>query len=547
MTEHTDGPAPGPRADAQEDQHRIIRSAGVVGLAVMGSRLFGLVREQVFATFFGAGLVMDAFTAAFRIPNLLRDLFAEGALSSAFIPTFTEHFENRGKEAAWRLANLILNGLLVVVGTVTLLGIFASPWIVRLIAPGFEEIPGKSELTVLMTRIMFPFLMLVSLAALAMGILNSRNRFGIPASASTFFNIGAIAGGLLFAYLIDPRFGPRAIVGMAVGTLVGGLLQFFVQVPSMVRVGYSYKPTLSYSDPGVRQVLHLMGPAVLATAAVQINVFVNTVFASYLGNGPVSWLNYSFRLMQFPIGVFGVALATVTFPSISRSSVRSDLGEFRETLAGSIGLVFLFCIPSAFGLAFLSRPIIALIYQHGRFDRGDTTETAAALACYSLGLIGYSALKVVVPAFFALNKPKLPMMVSLASIVTNLVFNFLFVRVLLWGHYGLALTTSIVATLNLFFLMIFLRKELGRLNGKKLATSFTRILAASALMTAVAVPTLAGMEALLPAHTLSHRVLSLMTSVLAGAAVFYAACRLFQVEELHRASVAFLGRFRRAK
>jgi putative peptidoglycan lipid II flippase len=380
-----------------------------------------------------------------------------------------------------------------------------------------------------------------------MGILNSRNRFGVPASASTFFNVGSIAGGLLFAYIIDPSFGRRAIIGMAIGTLVGGLLQFFVQVPSMVRVGYSYKAALSFSDPGVRQILHLMGPAVLATAAVQINVFVNTVFASYLGNGPVSWLNYSFRLMQFPIGVFGVALATVTFPAISRSSVRKDLTGFRETLASSVGLVFLFCIPSAFGLAFLGRPIIALIYEHGRFHRGDTAETAAALACYSLGLIGYSALKVVVPAFFALNKPKIPMMVSLASIATNLVLNFVFVKVLLWGHYGLALTTSIVASLNLFFLLIFLRKELGRLNGAKLASSFTRILAASALMTAVAVATLAGMEALLPGRSLSHRLLSLLTSVLAGGVVFYGACRLFRVDELKRASAAFLGRLGKGK
>jgi putative peptidoglycan lipid II flippase len=407
-------------------------------------------------------------------------------------------------------------------------------------------VPGKVELTVTMTRIMFPFLLLVSLAALAMGILNSRNIFAIPASASTFFNIGSIMGGLFCAYLIDPALGPRSIIGMAVGTVIGGLMQYLVQVPSLYRAGYRYEATVSLSDPGVRRILTLIGPAIIGLAAVQVNILVNSYFASFLGNGPVSWLNYAFRLMQFPIGLFGVAIATVTFPSISRSAALNNAHELKDTISGSLGMVFLFCIPSAFGLAFLSRPIIAIIYEHGRFTPDDTMQTAAALSCYSAGLIGYAAIKVVSPAFFALNKPRIPMMISLGSMITNFVLNYLFTQVLFWGHKGLALTTSAVAIVNFILLVIFLRKQIGELHGN-LYASFGRIVAASAVMTGVCCAVLAGMEHFFQGRAFAVRLISLSASLLVGAAVFYAACRLLGVVELKRATDAFLGRFLRKK
>src|SRR5213078_4523722 len=302
---------------------QLARRAGVVSAAVLVSRVLGLVREQAFAVFFGAGRELDAFITAFRIPNLLRDLFAEGALSAAFVTTFTWRLEHEGEAAAWRLANLVVNALAIVVSAITLAGIWFAPALVTAIAPGFADIPGKVELTVALTRIMFPFLLLVALAAVAMGILNTRHIFGVPAAASAFFNLGSLAG---------------------------GLLQLLVQVPSLWRVGFRYRPLLALRDPGLRQVARLMGPATIGAAAVQVNVFVNNNFASYLGNGPVSWLNVAFRFMQLPIGLFGVAIGTVTLPLVSRHGARGDTRAFRATVGQALELVALFCLPAAAGL-----------------------------------------------------------------------------------------------------------------------------------------------------------------------------------------------------
>jgi len=288
------------------------RSARTVSLAVLGSRVLGLVREQVLAALFGAGREFDAFVTAFRIPNLLRDLFAEGALSAAFVTTFTKKLTTDGDTGAWRIANLVLNALLVILSGITIIGILAAPVIVKLIAPGFADVPGKLELTVMLTRIMFPFLLLIALAALAMGMLNAKQRFGIPASASMMFNIGSILGGVGLAFWLDPHLGPRAMIGMSIGTLIGGAAQLLIQIPSLFAVGYRYQPILDWRDPDFRRVLTLLGPAVLGVAAVQINVFVDNWFASFFGNGAVAWLNCAFRLMQFPIGLFGVAIAVVT-------------------------------------------------------------------------------------------------------------------------------------------------------------------------------------------------------------------------------------------
>ena len=302
----------------------------------MASRVLGLVREMVFAYFFGASksFANDAYFIAFRIPNLLRDLFAEGALSSAFVPVFSDYLVNKDEKEAFRLSNLVATGLIVVLGLFVLLGIvFAEP-LVAFIAPGFQTDPAKFELTVRLTRIMMPFILLVALAAQAMGILNARDRFGIPALSSSFFNIGSIIGGLSVAALLaDPTFAnpiraivdkpTEAIVGMAYGVLIGGFLQYAVQWPSLRRAGFRYRPMLSFSDPGVRRMFGLMGPAVIGGAAVQVNVLINSNFASNIpGTGPVSWLSYAFRLMQFPIGVFGVAIATATLPAISGSAAR---------------------------------------------------------------------------------------------------------------------------------------------------------------------------------------------------------------------------------
>ncbi|MEP7273174.1 MAG: murein biosynthesis integral membrane protein MurJ, partial [Acidobacteriota bacterium] len=408
----------------------VARSAGIVSLAVMGSRVLGLVREVVFASYFGAGFATDAFFIAFRVPNLLRDLFAEGALSAAFVTTFSKTLVRDGEKAAWRLANLVSNGLIAVLLPIVVAGVIFAPEVVLLLIKPTRTLsdPAAASLTfdlaVRMTRIMFPFLLMVSLAAVAMGVLNTKDRFGVPASASTMFNVGSIFGGLSFAYAFapdyiagitsglihghettaDPAGAAQAIVGMAIGTLIGGMLQWLIQVPSLRSVGYRWEPVLSFRDEGVKQVMRLMAPAIIGVAAVQVNVFVNTKFASGLGVGPVSWLNYAFRLMQFPIGVFGVAISTATLPAASRAAARENLNEFRQTISSSLRLTFLLTIPSAVGLIVLSRPIIALIYERGPFRASDTEQAAAALQFYALGLTAYSAIRVLAPAFYALNE-----------------------------------------------------------------------------------------------------------------------------------------------
>ena len=496
---------PSVAADAEPTRDALTRKAGMVGAAIFGSRILGLVREQVFAIVFGAGRELDAFITAFRIPNLLRDLFAEGALSAAFVTTFSQTLTRDGERAAWRLASLVMNALVLVVGVIVVAGIVASPAIVDWIAPGFAAIPGKSLLAAQLTRIMFPFILMVALAAVVMGILNSKNVFGIPASASSFFNLGSVVGGLACAYVLAPDFvrsgfglaeraadtGPgtdvaaRAIAGMAVGTLVGGILQFVVQLPALWRVGFHYRPILTLRDPGLRRVLTLMAPATIGAAAVQVNVLINNNFASYLGDGPVSWLNVAFRFMQLPIGVFGVGAAFVSLPAISRHAARSDHGAMRSTLADALEFVFLFSIPAALGLAVLGTPVIGLIYQHGRFTAADTAAAAGALAAYAAGLCGYAGVKVVAPAFYALGDTRTPMLVSIVSILVNYALNWTLVRALSFGHVGLALSTATVATVNFAWLFYVLRTRIGGLEGKRLLRVAGRIGLAGAMMAAV--------------------------------------------------------------
>src|SRR5947199_26510 len=447
----------------------------------------------------------------------------------------------RGGGAAWRLANLVVNALAIVVGTITLAGIWLAPALVTAIAPGFADIPGKVELTVTLTRIMFPFLLLVALAAVAMGILNTRHIFGVPAAASAFFNLGSIVGGLGCAAWLAPGYlsavlgrGPapdaglvtRAMTGMAIGTLAGGLLQLLAQVPSLWRVGFRYRPLLAGRDPGLRQVLRLMAPATLGAAAVQVNVFVNNNFASYLGNGPVSWLNVAFRLMQLPIGLFGVAIGTVTLPLVSRHGARGDTRAFRTTVGQALELVALFCLPAAAGLALLGVPVIGLVYEPGRFAPPDTDAAARALAGYALGLAGYAGIKVLAPAFYALDDARTPMRVSVLSMVTNYVLNWLFVRRLGFGHVGLALATSAVALGNFGILLVVLRRRVG---GFGRAAAIRRIVLATAVMAAVAWGVDTGLAGALPAARTLQHALRLAAVIPVAVAVFWGACRALGV------------------
>ncbi len=431
----------------------------VVGIAVVGSRMMGLVREVIFAHMFGAGAISDAYTAAFRIPNLLRDLFAEGALSTAFTTTFAKMWQKEGPAAAWRLGELVISSLMIVISVVSMLGVITAPWLVTVTSHGFEQVPGKFDLAVNLTRILFPFIIFVSLAAVVMGMLNARNVFGIPASASTAFNIISVISGVLLALVMEPQkdwhhphFGVLSIYGWCFGVLIGGLAQLFLQIPALWKLGFRFGWRMDWKDPGLRTVLVLMLPSALAGSAVQINVMVNGAFAANI-DGASSWLYYAFRLVQLPIGVFGVAIATVTLPAVARLHAMEDLKAFGKTVEEALRFGFYLTLPSSIGLAVMARPLIEVIYQRGAFDAHATAETALALQAYAIGLAGYSGIKILVPCFYALNETRIPPRVSFIGIGLNLALAALFFFWFKLGHMGLALTTGLVAIINFLQLL----------------------------------------------------------------------------------------------
>ncbi len=500
--------------------------------AVFSSRITGLIREKVMAHYFGAGFVYDAFLLGFRIPNLTRDLFAEGALSSAFVPIFTQTLASKGKKEAAALYNLAATGLILIVGAFCALGLIFSPLLVELLAPGFHQVPGKFELAVFLTRIMFPFLLLVALAAQAMGVLNACNRFSVPATASTFFNIGSVIFGLIAGFVVGPFVGITPITGMAICVVFGGALQLVWQIPSLRQAGFRFRWAVDWQHPALRKIFVLMGPAILGNAAVQINVMVNTNFASRIpGNGPVSWLGFAFRFMQLPLGLFGVAIGSAMLPSISRSAGEGRMDEFRRTLSKSLGMVFLLTIPSSVGLIVLGRSIIGAIYQGGKFTTADTYQTSLALSCYAIGLAGYSALKVLNPAFYALHDARTPMYISLISIAVNFVTAEMLLNAAGFGHAGLALSTSVVALSGSVALFAIVRRRIGGIYGRQLFASLWRILAASAVMGVAVLISSRLMERWLGLSALAH-LADLAVSMPLGMSVFYGVCRSLQVPEL---------------
>ena len=530
---------------ADPPQANVVRSAGVISAAVLLSRLTGLAREIVFARLFGAQMVNDAFAIGVRIPNLTRDLFAEGALSSAFVPTVSSYLATKGKQEAAHLSNLVATALLLIVGAISVAGIIWSPQLVALFAGKFSEVPGKFELTVTLTRTMFPFLALVSLAAQAMGVLNANGRFGMPALASTFFNVGSLTFGLAAGFWLGPRIGIEPIQGMAYGVVFGGALQLLCQVPELIRCGFIFRPQMDWSHPGLRRIIALMGPAILGNAAVQVNVLVNSSFAAgltdqngHVMNGPVSWLLYAFRFMQLPLGMFGVAIASATLPSISRSAAARNMDEFRRTLSRSLGLVFLLTMPSSIGLAVLGEPLIAAIYEGGRFELADTRQTALALACYAVGLAGYAAVKVLAPAFYALDDARTPMIVSVVSIAINYFAASTMAPIA--GHAGLALSTSMVALFSFIALLWAMRVRIGGIHGGELLASALKVIAASALMGAVCFGSSHLVREWLGVARWA-RLADLAVSISLGVAVFYFAARALRVAELEMAGAA-LGR-----
>ncbi len=539
-------PKPSAVAAAAAPTERLnTKAAGIIGLAVMCSRVLGLIREQICAGLFGGGGAMDAFTTAFRIPNLLRDLFAEGALSTAFVTTFSKTIVRGGDEAAWRLANKVATMAAVVLSIICVFGILFSPQLVAILAPGFN--PAKAALTATLTRIMFPFILLVSLAALVMGMLNAKNIFGLPAMASSFFNIGSIVGGVVLGYWLDPHFGPLALTGLAIGTLIGGAMQFGVQVPRLWRLGYRFHPDFQWRDPGVAAVLMLMGPSVVAASTTQLNVLINSIFASGLGDGPIFWLSIAFRLMQLPLGLFGVALGTVTLPLLSRLVVANNMPAFRSELSRGMRLAFLLTVPCTVGLMVLAEPIISVLYQHGRFGAYQTAQAAGALRFYAIGLAGYAALKVLVNAFYALDRRKTPMIVSFFAVALNLLLNWIFTRGLGWGHRGLAFSTGCVATCNFLLLYALMHHHLKRLETGRMLVMLLKVAVATL---ALAVICWSSQHWLLndwPQQSFAPKLGWLVLTVTLSILAFLGCGMALRIEELHGLNEAVRRRLGRGR
>ena len=531
-TEPAAGASPGPPADAASSTARLARSAGVIGAATLTSRVLGLLRDQVLAWLFGAGNAMDAFYVAYRIPNLMRDLFAEGAMSAAFVPTFTRRLKQHGKAAAWQLGNQLINALLVVTGLLVLLGILYARPLTALIAGDYAAVPGKLELTATLTRILLPLLSLVAVAAAIMGMLNSLNRFFIPALSPAMFNVGVILSAFLLVPFA-PALGLHPIIAIAVGMLLGGLGQIALQVPALRREGYRYRPKLNPSDPGLREILRLMGPGTLAGAAVQINLLVNTILAAGEGTGAVSWLSYAFRLMYVPIGLFGVSIATATLPAVSRFAAQNDPDGMRRTIGDALRMMLMLIVPALVGLMVLAEPIVQVIFERGSFAATDTAATAAALVFYAPGLLGYSAVRIAVPCFYALKDSVTPTLISVVSVVLNLALNLALVQVM--GYRGLALGTSIAAIVNAALLCVLLGRRIGGIGGGTLLAAVWKIAVAAALMGVAVVAVHGGLETVWPYGGLLPALGRLTASIAAGVVVLAGAARLLGIRDWDQA------------
>lgn len=445
-----------------------------MSIATLISRILGFVRDMIFALYFGATGLSDTFFAAFRIPNLLRELFAEGSMSSAFIPVLTEYREKYGEEEANRLVRIVFTFISIVVSVICLLGIVFSPAIVTVIAPGFLNSPEKFSLTVLLTRIMFPFLLFISLAALIMGALNTKKVFFIPALAPALLNIVLILSIIFFESRTK-----QPIMAAAIGVLIGGFVQFAFQLPVFLKKGYKLGLDTAFRHPGLKKISILLIPATLALSVNQVNIVVSNILASYLPPGSITYLFYSMRLIQFPIGIFGVAMGMAVLPTLSEHAARGEFDKLRDDFSFALRLLFFITIPSMAGLIFLRDPIVNLLFQRGKWDYAATAGTSQALLFYSLGIWAVVGVRVVAASFYSMQDTKTPVKIAVVAMTVNVALSLLLMKPM--KHSGLALANAIASSVNFTFLFIMLKKKLGRIEGRKISISFIKITVASAV------------------------------------------------------------------
>ena len=454
---------------------RISQAAGVVGFFTLGSRILGFVRDMVIAYFFGTHVAADAFFVAFRIPNLLRRLLAEGSLTVAFIPIFTDYLKNRTRKEAFAMASVIASLLTKVLFVISVIGVIFAPLIIKLIAPGFTEPASKFYLTVMLLRIMFPYIFFIGLVALCMGILNTLGRFAAPAMAPILLNISMISClVLLYDVFAEP------ITALAVGVIAGGALQLLMQIPYLQRVGFTFKWSPDIHHPAVKKLGFLMLPTIFGAAVYQLNILIGTFLASFLPTGAVSYLYYSDRLVQFPLGIFGIALATATLPSFSRFCSNRDMDGLRSTIAHALKLIFFITIPAMVGLIILRTPIIRLLFMRGEFDEKSLIFTSQALFCYTLGLWAFAGVRIIVPVYYSMKDTVTPVKIATISLVVNLILSILLMNPL--AHNGLALATSIASMLNFVFLLIFFKGKIKQIPYKNILITLIRIIICSLFM-----------------------------------------------------------------
>jgi putative peptidoglycan lipid II flippase len=519
------------------ERKQIVRAAGVLGFATVLSRIMGMVRDMVVSRLFGAGFATDAFFAAFMIPNMLRRFFAEGALTSAFVPTFSETLSNEGEDEARKLTKTCFTLLLVVMAAVTAAGILFSPAIVSVMFPGFAKEPSKLELTVLLNRIMFPYIFFISLVALCMGILNTLRHFFTPAISTVFLNLSMIG----CAVFLHDRF-HVPIVSLALGVLAGGALQLILQLPALYSRGYGLGFRFDFRNPAVKRITLLMVPSVFGVGVYYLNLTVSNILASLLPQGSVSYLYYAQRLFEFPQGIFTVSVAQAVLPSMSRQAAAGDMEALKDSLTFGLKLTLFITIPAMAGLMVASTPIFSLLFMGGAFGYDKAVKSSEALFYYSMGLSVIALVRVLVPAFYAMKDTRTPVVTAFFAFLLNLGFSLLLMRPLLHG--GLALATTLSAVGNLALLLWFLRKKIGRFGGRAVFVSGAKAAVASVPMALLVGYVLRFGDWSATGHKL-EKGLVLSVAVGGGIAVYLVCARLAGCEEVTAVGKILRKRFNR--
>ncbi|MBU1169892.1 MAG: murein biosynthesis integral membrane protein MurJ [Proteobacteria bacterium] len=464
-----------------KENRRVVKAAGIVGLYTLLSRILGFARDMVIAFFFGSGMITDAFIAAFRLPNLMRRLFAEGSLVLSFVPVFTDYLETKSREDAFQLAGSALKVLTLILVVVTVLGVIFSPLILSLLAPGFDQNPDKMALAVSLTRIVFPYVFFVCLVALCMGILNSLGHFSAPALAPVLLNVAMITGLLGGVYFSSDNV--FRIKSLAWGVIAGGAIQLGFQVPFLVRQGFRFWKKTPLFHPGLNRIGRMMLPSVLGAGVYQVNIVAGTILASLLVEGSMTWLYYADRVFQFPLGIFAISMGTAVLPSLSRQAASGDIKGLKHTFSQGLCFVFFITLPASVGLIVLSEPIVAVLFKRGEFGSHDLVMTSRALIFYTLGLCSVSAVRVTAPVFYARQDARTPVVIAVISILINILLSMLLMGPM--QHAGLAFATSLASTINLALLLWAIRKQLGRLGGRVILLSVFRSLLCALAMGAV--------------------------------------------------------------